>query len=235
MDLLKKIKSDLAEFIEPEKAEFLPKFFKAFPGGYGEGDKFIGVRVPYQRKVAKRHFRDFALKSFGVVLQSDVHEYRLTGLFMLGYRFEKTTTEADRKNIIDLYLANLKGVNNWDLVDYSADRILGLYLKDKSKSMLYNFARDKDLWKNRIAIVSTFPCIKDNKFQDTIKISEILIHHPHDLIHKAVGWMLREVGNRNLNSEITFLEKHSKTMPRTMLRYAIEKFDEELRQKFLKK
>ena len=235
MELLKKIKSDLAEFIEPEKTKFLPKFFKAFPGGYGEGDKFIGVRVPYQRKVAKRYFRDFDLKSLGLVLQSDVHEYRLTGLFMLGYRFEKTKTEADRKDIINLYLVNLKGVNNWDLVDYSADRILGLYLKDKNKSMLYNFARDKDLWKNRIAIVATYPCIKDNKFQDTIKISEILLQHPHDLIHKAVGWMLREVGNRNLNTEITFLEKYSKTMPRTMLRYAIEKFDEELRQKFLKK
>jgi len=120
-------------------------------------------------------------------------------------------------------------------VDYSADRILGLYLKDKSKSILYSFARDTDLWKNRIAIIATHPCIKDNKFQDTIKISEILLPHPHDLIHKAVGWMLREVGNRNLNTEITFLEKHSKIMPRTMLRYAIEKFDEELRQKFMSK
>jgi len=235
MDLLKKIKSDLAEFIEPAKAKFLPKFFKAFPGGYGEGDKFIGVRVPYQRKVAKKLWRDFDLKSLGMVLQSDVHEYRLTGLFMLGYRFEKTKTDADRKDIIELYLANLKGVNNWDLVDYSADRILGLYLKDKSKSILYSFARDTDLWKNRIAIIATYPCIKDNKFQDTLKISEILLHHPHDLIHKAVGWMLREVGNRNLNTEITFLEKHSKIMPRTMLRYAIEKFDEELRQKFMSK
>lgn len=235
MELLKKVKNELAEFIEPEKAEFLPKFFKAYPGGYGEGDKFIGVRVPYQRKVAKRYFRDFELSSLGLLLQSDVHEYRLTGLFMLGYRFEKTKTEAERKEIIGLYLTNLKGINNWDLVDYSADKILGPYLKDKDKSMLCDFARDKDLWKNRIAIVATYPCIKDNKFQDTIKISEMLLHHPHDLIHKAVGWMLREVGNRYLETEIAFLKKYYKTMPRIMLRYAIEKFDEDLRVEFMSK
>jgi len=154
---------------------------------------------------------------------------------MLGHRFEKTKTEVERKDIVDFYLANLTGVNNWDLVDYSADKILGPYLKDKDNSMLYDFARDKDLWKNRIAIIATYPCIKDNKFQDTIKISEILLHHPHDLIQKAVGWMLREVGNRNLETEIAFLEKYYKTMPRTMLRYAIEKFDEELRKIFMSK
>lgn len=235
MNVVDQIKIELKQYSKDEKANFLPRFFKAAPGEYGEGDKFIGVTVPKQRTVAKKYYKTISLEETELLLKEVIHEYRATGLFILVYKFEKSKTEEERHDISSVYLNNLAGVNNWDLVDSSAPYILGAYLFNKdSKDILYEFANSKDLWKQRIAIISTFHFIRQKQYEDTLKIAEILLHHKHDLIHKAVGWMLREVGNRNLDIEIEFLKKHYKEMPRTMLRYAIEKFDMGIRQEFMK-
>jgi 3-methyladenine DNA glycosylase AlkD len=235
MDILKEIKQELKQHVIPAKAEFFPKFFQAFPGGYGEGDLFLGVTVPVQRKVAKKYYKEISLQDTQKLLQEAFHEYRLTALFILVYKYQKSKSEAEQKEIVDLYLSNLKFVNNWDLVDSSADKILGKYLFDsgKEKNILYDLARTDDLWKQRIAIIATFYFIKEKHYTDTLELAKILLKHNHDLIHKAVGWMLREVGKRDFNLEYDFLVEYYKDMPRTMLRYAIEKFDPALRKKFL--
>lgn len=234
MDYVQEIKDELRQYADQQKAEFLPKFFRAYPGGYGEGDLFVGVSVPNQRKVARKFFKLVPLEVMEKLLQEPVHEYRLTALFMLVYKYEKSKTEPEKKAVVDLYLANTSYVNNWDLVDSSADKILGAYLLDREKDILYKFANANDLWKQRIAVIATHHFIKHNKYDDTLKIALILLDHQHDLIHKAVGWMLREIGNRNFEVEISFLKEYYRKMPRTMLRYAIEKFEEDLRQQFLK-
>ncbi|NLM20826.1 MAG: DNA alkylation repair protein [Peptococcaceae bacterium] len=234
MSSIDKIKLELNKHADPEKANFLPNFFKAGPGGYGEGDKFISVKVPVQRKVAKKYYKTLSLEEVELLLRDPIHEYRLTALIILVNKFEKAKTERERKSIKDFYLKNISFVNNWDLVDSSADKILGAYLFDKEKDILYGFAKSDNLWENRVAIISTFYFIKNEEFEDTLNIAKILLKHEHDLIHKAVGWMLREVGNRNFDIEFNFLREHYKNMPRTMLRYAIEKFEPELRNKFLK-
>lgn len=234
LEYLEQIKTTLNTYQNEEKAAFLPKFFNAFPGGYGEGDQFLGIKVPDQRKVARQFYKKITLSTIEKLLHEPFHEYRLTALFMLVYRFEKTEREEEKQEIVNLYLDNLKFVNNWDLVDSSADKILGAYLMDKNKDILYQLARSGDLWKQRIAVIATFHFIKNNKFNDTLEIAKLLLHHEHDLIHKAVGWMLREIGKRDLQTELDFLQKYYQTMPRTMLRYAIEKFEPELRWKFLK-
>jgi len=230
---IEKIKNDLAQYIDQEKAEFFPKFFNAFPGGYGEGDRFLGVKVPDQRKVAKKYYKDISLDAVEKLLRKPVHEYRLTALLILVNKFEKAKAHEDRKSIVDLYLNNLRYVNNWDLVDSSAYKILGAYLLDKDRSILYRLASSDHLWSQRVAIIATLYFIRKNQFSDTLNIAEILLNHEHDLIHKAVGWMLREVGKRDFQTEFEFLKTHYKQMPRTMLRYAIEKFEPELRQRFL--
>ena len=235
MNHIEMIKSDLNQYIINEKVGFLPRFFKTGVGEYGEGDKFIGVAVPNQRKVARKYYIDIELDEVEMLLREPIHEYRLTALFILCLKFEKTREDSIKQSIVNLYLYNLQYVNNWDLVDSSAYIILGPHLQNKNKDVLYEFARSNDLWKQRIAIITTLYFIRNNKYEDTIKIAKILLDNVYDLIHKAVGWMLREIGNRNLQIEIEFLQKHYKQMPRTMLRYAIEKFDEELRQKFLKR
>lgn len=234
MSSIENIKLELNKHADPEKANFLPNFFKAGPGGYGEGDKFIGVKVPIQRKVARKYFKTLSLEEVEVLLRDPIHEYRLTALIILVNKFEKAKTAQERKNIKEFYLKNISYVNNWDLVDSSADKILGAYLFDKEKDILYEFAKSDNLWENRAAIISTYYFIKNEVFEDTLKLAKILLNHEHDLIHKAVGWMLREVGNRNLDLELNFLKEHYKNMPRTMLRYAIEKFEPELRNKFLR-
>ncbi|ADL07654.1 DNA alkylation repair protein [Thermosediminibacter oceani] len=233
MSIIDQIKKELSEYIDNEKAAFLPRFFRAFEGGYGEGDRFIGVSVPNQRKVAKRYFNSIDIKDIERLLNEPVHEYRLTALFMLVYKFEKAKDEREREEIVNTYLRNIKAVNNWDLVDSSAPKILGPYLFNKDKSILYDMARTPDLWKQRIAIMSTFYFIKQGEFDDALNVARILLNHEHDLVHKAVGWMLREIGNRNFDVEYEFLKENYKVMPRTMLRYAIEKFEPELRQQFL--
>jgi 3-methyladenine DNA glycosylase AlkD len=232
MDRIKEIKEELNRYIDKEKAEFLPKFFKSYPGGYGKGDLFIGVSVPNQRKVAKK-FKDLSLEEIQILLNEDIHEYRLTGLFILVHKYEKAKSDKDKQQIVDFYIKNIDRVNNWDLVDSTAYKILGPYLIDKDKSLLYEFANSGYLWKQRVAIIATKYFISNGMYDDTLKISQILLQHQHDLIHKAVGWMLREVGNKDKEIEKEFLNKHYKKMPRTMLRYAIEKFENEERKEYL--
>lgn len=210
-------------------------FFKTGPGEYGEGDEFIGVKVPDQRKVA-RQFKDLNSSEVQKLLNSPIHEHRLTGLFIMISQYERAEDESIKDAIYNMYLENVaKGnVNNWDLVDSSAHKIAGAYLQDKDRERLYVLADSGNLWEQRVAIIATAWFIKNNQFGDTLLISEKLIDHEHDLIQKAVGWMLREVGNRDFVTEDDFLRKHYETMPRTMLRYAIEKFPENTRQQYLK-
>ncbi|MBU2616488.1 MAG: DNA alkylation repair protein [Nanoarchaeota archaeon] len=226
--MLEKLIRELNSNADVGKAKVYQRFFKTGKGEYGEGDVFIGLTVPFQRALAKKYV-DLDMNDIKKLLESEVHEFRMTGFFILVYKFEKGNCEE----IYNFYLNNLKGANNWDLIDCIADKIIGEYLLDKDKSVLYEFAQSDDLWKKRIAIISTFGFIKNNRFEDTLKISEILLNDKHDLIHKAVGWMLREIGKRDLETEERFLRKYHKIMPRTMLRYAIERFEENKRKMYL--
>lgn len=228
-----KVKAELKAFVDPEKAEFLPRFFKTGKGEYGEGDVFIGVTVPNQRKVAKE-FKDLDLAEIKKLLDSKVHEHRLTALLILVLQYEKGDNVVKSK-IYDFYMRNLSRVNNWDLVDTSAHKIVGAYLLDKPvmRKVLYNLARSKDLWERRVAMISTWWFIKYDQFDDVVKIAEILLKDEHDLMHKAVGWMLREMGKKDEVRLKGFLDKYAIEMPRTMLRYAIEKLDEDTRKYYL--
>jgi len=229
------VKEELNKIRDPEKADFLPKFFRAYPGGYGEGDLFLGIKVPDQRKIARSHFRSISLEELKDLMNSPYHEHRQTALFIMVYKYEQAKTEQDRQKLVDFYLANLPGINNWDLVDSSAPCILGrhLYEYKKDRTLLYRLAGSGELWKQRIAILSTFYFIKQGDFSDTLQIVDSLLNHDHDLIHKAAGWMLREIGKKDYQREFAFLKTRYKNMPRTMLRYAIEKFDPAERKKFL--
>jgi len=227
------IKKDLQNLANPKQAEILQRFFKTGKGQYGEGDIFLGIKVPEQRKLAKK-YPDLSLKEIQELLSSKIHEHRLTSLFVLIGKYKKSG-DNEKKKIFDFYLKNTKNINNWDLVDLSAPNIVGNYLLDKSRAILCKLAKSESLWEKRIPILATFEFIKNNQFKDTLKISKILLNDDHDLIHKAVGWMLREVGKRNQAIEEEFLKKHYKTMPRTMLRYSIERFSEEKRKFYMKK
>jgi len=227
-----KIKKRLKQLANKEKAEVLQRFFKTGPGEYGEGDVFIGVKVPDLRKVAKV-FQDIATEDVIVLLESAIHEERLLALLILVRKYVKGN-ETAKKRIYRLYLKKTKFINNWDLVDVTAHHIVGDYLMDKNKAPLYRLAKSEDLWERRIAILATFYFIKHGKYEETLKIAKILLTDKEDLIHKAVGWMLREIGKRDMIFEEMFLKQHYKEMPRTMLRYAIEKFPEPKRQKYLK-
>ena len=229
---IKQIKKRLKQLANKEKAKILQRFFKTGPGEYGEGDVFIGVKVPDLRKVAK-DFRDIAIKDVSILLESAIHEERLLALLILVSKYVKGN-EITRKEIYKLYLNKTKYINNWDLVDVTAQHIVGDYLMDKNKEPLYNLSKSKDLWERRIAVMATFYFIRHEKYEETLKIAKVLISDKEDLIHKAVGWMLREIGKRNMVIEETFLKQHYKEMPRTMLRYAIEKFPEPKRQQYLK-
>lgn len=233
MEKADQIKQGLNQYINPEKAAFLPGFFQAFPGGYGEGDRFIGVSVPDQRKTARKFFRFITLIELENLIQSKFHEHRLTAILILVLKYEKTKTRQEKEELVNFYLANLSFINNWDLVDSSAPKILGDFLFNHDRTLLYQLAASGDLWKQRIAVLATYYFIKNNDFNDTLKLADILIEHDHDLIHKAVGWMLREIGNRDFDVEFDYLKTRYQKMPRTMLRYAIEKFDPGLRKKFL--
>jgi 3-methyladenine DNA glycosylase AlkD len=229
---LQMIKKRLEQVANKEKAEVLQRFFKTGPGEYGEGDVFIGVKVPDLRKIAK-DFRDIVTKDVIVLLESAVHEERLLALLILVGKYAKGN-ETAKKEIYKLYLDKTKFINNWDLVDVTAHHIVGDYLMNKNKDPLYGLARSEDLWERRIAIMATFYFIRNERYVDTLKIAKTLLNDKEDLIHKAVGWMLREIGKRDMISEEIFLKQHYKEMPRTMLRYAIEKFPEYKRQKYLK-
>jgi len=225
------IQKRLRQFATREKAKVLKRFFKTGPGEYGEGDHFLGVVVPDIRRVAEE-FQNAPLDEITALLASSVHEERLLALLMLVQAYARGDYSLQRK-IFRLYLKNTKFINNWDLVDLSAPNIVGAYLLDKSRKPLYTFAKSKNLWKKRIAILATFQFIKQKDFDDALRISKILLMDDHDLLHKAVGWMLREVGKRSLSVEEKFLSRHYKKMPRTMLRYAIERFPEGKRLKYL--
>jgi 3-methyladenine DNA glycosylase AlkD len=227
------LKKDLDKLKNPKQAKLLQGFFKTGKGEYGEGDIFLGIKVPVQRKVAKK-YGNLSLNEIQKFLNSKIHEYRLVALFILIDQYQKGD-KIVKKRIADFYLKNTKNINNWDLVDLSAPKILGDYLLDKSRSVLYRLVKSKNLWERRISVLSTFAFINNNDFKDSLKISEKLLTDEHDLIHKAVGWMLREIGKRDQKKEEAFLKKHYKKMPRTMLRYAIERFPEPKRKSYLKK
>jgi 3-methyladenine DNA glycosylase AlkD len=229
---LREIRTRLDKLGDKERAEISQRFFKTRPGEYGEGDIFLGIRVPEIRKLVKA-FHYITMKDVKQLLQSVIHEERLLALLILVCNYSKGD-ESVKKSVYDLYLMNTQFINNWDLVDVSAQHIVGAFLMDKSRRPLYRLARSKSLWERRISIMSTFHFIKHDELTETLKISEMLISDEEDLIHKAVGWMLREVGKRHIKTEEEFLKDHYKKMPRTMLRYAIEKFPESKRQRYLK-
>ena len=215
-----------------EQGIFLQRFFKTGKGEYGEGDVFAGIKVPVSRKIANQ-FKDLSFADLQKVIKSKIHEERLIALFILVAKYKKADEEG-REKIFNFYLKNIIYVNNWDLVDLSAEKIIGAYLINKDIRMLFDLVKSNNVWERRIAIMSTFHFIKAHRFAATLKISELLLKDKHDLIHKAVGWMLREVGKRDIQAEEIFLQKYYKNMPRTMLRYAIEKFPEKKRLAYLK-
>jgi 3-methyladenine DNA glycosylase AlkD len=228
----KEIRKNLRELSDSAIAEQAQRFFKTGKGEYGEGDKFLGIRVPIIRKLVGKYL-GVSIDEVLLLLRSSFHEERLFALLMLVQMFSRGS-DKEKKEIYELYLSNTKYINNWDLVDSSASYIVGEYLEDRDKQPIYDMARSEDLWERRISIISTFHMIKCNDLNDALEISEILKNDREDLIHKAVGWMLREIGKRNLSVEKAFLKKHYKEMPRTMLRYAIEKFPEKERKMYLK-
>ena len=230
------IKEELKKYAQSDCIEEKFAYFhKTGKGDYAENDIFIGVTIPDIRKVANKYYKEISLKEVEELLHSDYHEERLLALVILTYKMKKAEQD-EQKEIVDLYINNTQYINGWDLVDISAHYILGKYLleHEDEKDVLYKFASSDDLWKQRISIVSTWIFIRNNKYQDTLKIAERLLNNEQDLIHKSVGWMLRELGNKDFKTEYDFLLKYYKKMPRTMLRYSIEKFDEDLRQDFLK-
>ena len=218
---------ELEAYSNKDKAKGCARFFKTGKGEYGEGDVFIGVKVPDQRVVAKKYFKTISIQETFELLNSEIHEYRLTALFILDYKFPKLS-DRDQKEVVDLYLKNAKYINNWDLVDSSAHFILGAYMikYPEERKILYKLAKSKNIWERRIAMLTTYAFIRKNDYKDALEIAKILLGDSHDLIHKVVGWMLREVGNRNLQAEEEFLAKYYKKMPRVMLRYAVEKFSD---------
>lgn len=231
---LETLLDELARAADPEKAAFFPKFFKTGPGEYAEGDVFLGVTVPEQRRIARRH-KDLPLEQVSELLRSEVHEHRFTGFVILVTRFERADM-AGRARLFAFCREHLSRMNNWDLVDTVAPRLIGAHLLEhpELKPLLHDWARSAVLWERRIAILSTLAFIRAGEFTDTLTLAGVLLHDPHDLMHKAVGWMLREVGNRDRTAEEMFLDRHAREMPRTMLRYAIEKFSPARREHYLK-
>lgn len=231
--MLKALKNELIEIADPDKAKVLSRFFKTGKGEYGEGDVFLGIPVPEQRRIAEK-YQGLTVSDIKKLLSSTTHEHRLVALLILIIQYRKESPDG-KKRLCDFYLNNRAQVNNWDLVDLSAHHILGDYLLDKDRAVLYQLAASDNVWERRIAIMSTFAFIRKNQFKDTFSIAEILLQDKHDLIHKAAGWMLREIGKKNQAAEEEFLLKYFKEMPRTMLRYAIERFGDEKRKFYLRR
>lgn len=231
--MLSQLREDLKRKGSPQKSKVYQGFFKTGKGEYGEGDVFLGVTVPDTRAIAQK-YSDLGFEGIKRLLQSKIHEERLVAVLLLVHNFKKGTPK-EQKAIYNFYLSSTRYINNWDLIDLSADKIVGEYVfgNPKQKAILSRFAKSRNLWERRIAIIATFQFIKHGEFEETLKVAEILLEDTHDLIHKAVGWMLREVGNRSQETEEKFLRKHYKQMPRTMLRYAIERFPEQLRKAYL--
>jgi len=225
--------NELKTHSDPIHAKNLQRFFKTGKGDYGEGDVFLGIKVPVQRAIIKK-YSSLSLNELQTLLNSKIHEARLSALMILCDKFKKSD-DTERDQIFKLYLKNYNNVNNWDLVDISAHRIVGEYLQKRPRKILYDFAKSNNLWKKRIAVISTFAFIRNNELEDTIKLSEVLLCDKHDLIHKATGWVLREVGKKNISVLRKFLDAHLAKMPRMMLRYAIEKMNKTEQQKYLNK
>ncbi len=219
---------------DKEKAIGSQRFFRTGPGEYGEGDIFWGLSVPIQRSISKEYYTKLSLADLGSLIKHEVHEVRLTTVMMLVLKYQHAETDEAKVEVVDLFLDSMAYINNWDLVDSSAHLILGDWLLEKDWSILKELAATDHLWTQRIAMIATLAFIRKGVYQPSLEIADILMDHKHDLIHKAVGWMLREVGNSDYQTEYGFLLPRYKTMPRTMLRYAIEKFDEPVRQAFLK-
>ena len=228
-----KAREEIRALANKEIAQHSLRFFKTDKGEYGHGDLFLGVRAPQIRLIAKKHI-DISITDMKTLIQSKYHEERFLGLIILVNKYAKTKDKKNRNQLYKIYVSSFKYINNWNLVDVTCSHVTGKHLIDKDRTILYKWAKSEDLWTKRIAMVSTFSFIRKNDLEDTFKIAEILLHDEHDLIHKAVGWMLREAGKRDIKKEETFLKKYYKTMPRTMLRYSIEKFPETKRQKYLK-
>ena len=227
------IKQEIKQLADPVRAKHSQGFFKTGKGEYGEGDVFLGLTMPQIRVIAKKHFKEISLGDVQKLVENQYHEFRMCGLVILTYKYEKF--EEERQEIYDFFLKNTKYINNWDLVDVTIPKTVGYYLIDKDRSILYKLVRSSDLWERRIAVLATFPFIRNNDFKDCIVLSEILLKDKHDLIHKAVGWMLREIGKRDETVLTKFLDKHVKEMPRTMLRYSIERLEESKRKEYLKR
>lgn len=231
--MFQEITDQLKYYANEERRLNSLRYFKTGVGEYGYGDIFIGVSIPDIRKVIKPYFKILDITDIEKLLQSEIHEVRLAALIIMVEQYRKNSDR--REDIVELYLRSCDYINNWDLVDSSAYKILGPWLEKRDRTILYDFAQSGHLWKERIAIMTTYHFIKYlREFDDTFKLAELLIYHPHDLIHKAVGWMLREVGNISRPDEEKFLKQYYKNMPRTMLRYAIEKFPADLRKSYLK-
>ena len=233
MPIHEKIKTELMQLSDPSHAKKLQGFFKTGKGEYGEGDIFIGVRVPDQRRTAKKYW-NIPLTDVLVLLKSGIHEHRLTALFILTQQFNKGDEDL-RQQIVDIYLSNTAYVNNWDLVDSSAHKILGAWLVDKDRDVLYGLAESENLWDRRISIISTFAFVNYGDMVDAVALAGLLVNDGHDLIHKASGWVLREVGKKDQSLLEEFLLEHYETMPRTMLRYAIERLPEKRRKFYMNK
>jgi 3-methyladenine DNA glycosylase AlkD len=228
------ILSELRSLRDPEKATILSGFFKTGPGEYGEGDRFLGIRVPDVRRIVKNH-RQASVQDILELLHSEYHEERLTALLIMAEQYISGNA-AQKSEIFSLYLGNTDYINSWDLVDLTAPHIVGKYLFKKRKTLLTKLARSANIWERRIAILSTFYFIRQGESRETLRIAKILLDDSHDLIHKAVGWMLREVGKRcSLENECLFLDTYASSMPRTMLRYAVERFPDDLRARYMKK
>jgi len=234
MQTINMLRNEMNRMKDSKVAESSEWFFKTGPGEYGEGDQFIGIRVPVLRKLAKQ-YAQLSREELKSAIQSPIHEERLISLFILIGQYQKSAELKEQTSIFNFYIKHMKYVNNWDLVDSSAPYIIGAHLLEKDKSILRNWAVNKNLWKRRIAIVSTFHFIKHAFYDDTLEISEMLMGDKEDLIHKATGWMLREVGKRDFARIENFINRHHSIMPRTMLRYAIERFPETKRKRYLKK
>ena len=239
---LANLQRSLKSKANPKRAKLSKRYFKTGPGEYGEGDVFLGISSSVMRPIAKK-YKDLKIREIGKLLKSKIHEERQTALFVLVEQFHSAMLKHNtmlkhstlvRHKIFNFYLKNTKYINNWDLVDGSAPKIIGEYLLDKNRKILYRLAKSKNLWERRIAILATYAFIRKNKFEEILKIAEMLLNDKHDLIHKAVGWMLREVGKRSPKTLEKFLKKHASKMPRVMLRYAIERFSEGKRRGYLK-
>jgi len=232
--MLEQLIAELKEMASPEKAKGYQRFFKTGKGEYGEGDIFLGISTPVQREIAKKHFI-LPLEDLQKLLESKVHEHRFVALVILMNKYKKAKKNpVEKMRIFQFYLKNTKNINNWDLVDVSAPNIVGDFSFREGNEMIRHLAHSSNLWEKRIAIISTLAFIKKRSFGETLAVADVLLKEEHDLLHKAVGWMLREVGKKNNEVLELFLAPRYREMPRTMLRYAIEKFPEDKRQMYLK-